>query len=443
MKKAILLSAGLLAGFAASAQISITGSTLTYNQDFNTLETGTTASDVLPFGWAIAEFGTSAANDDKYKGNDGSSNAGDTYSYGTTGSSERALGSLTSNSLTPTYGAMFTNNTGAAITGFTLSYTGEQWRLGNTAEHLDSLVFQYSVTATGVGDSGVLALWMDVPSLMFNSAVTSGTTAGPLDGNDPANRTNVTGTVTFLVPVPDGSSFVVRWVDTSIAGADDGLAIDDVTFTFNTATPPPVTYNPVVVSTDPADNATSVPVTTNPTVVFDRNVTAGTGSIYLHNSTTGGVQSFPATSPDVMVTGNTVTITGASLAADNDYYILMDSTAFDTAGYRIAGIYDSTQWNFSTSVVASVASVGGAKAPLAVLGVPANGNITLGFTLQHAGNLTIEVMDLNGRILRQAGINAQAGKQQYQISNLNLAAGTYIVRISNGKESGVVKTTLR
>ncbi|MFN2438799.1 MAG: hypothetical protein ABR503_06330, partial [Chitinophagaceae bacterium] len=103
----------------------------------------------------------------------GSSNSGDTYSFGTAGNGERAFGGLQTGNLIPTLGALFTNNSGNNITSLTISYMGEQWRLGsNTAGRLpDRLDFQYSLNATNLTNG----LWTDVDALDFNSPVLTGT----------------------------------------------------------------------------------------------------------------------------------------------------------------------------------------------------------------------------------------------------------------------------
>ena len=73
----------------------------TYTQNFDMLASAGT-SDVVPNGWAFAESGTNANT--LYTAGTGSGNSGDTYSFGASGSSERAFGTLRSGSLLPTIG---------------------------------------------------------------------------------------------------------------------------------------------------------------------------------------------------------------------------------------------------------------------------------------------------------------------------------------------------
>jgi len=213
---ALLVSAG-----PAFAQISITtfGSPVTEN--FNTLAiTGT--SSTLPAGWAFAEAGTNANT--TYSAGTGSSNAGDTWSYGASSVTERALGGLRSGSLVPIFGATFVNQTGSAITSLEIAYVGEQWRLG-TQNRNDRIDFQYSTDATSL----TTGTWTDVNPLDF---VTPNPTAtvGALDGNAIANRTALAFTISNL-GITNGATFWIRWTDLDATSADDGLAVDDFSLT--------------------------------------------------------------------------------------------------------------------------------------------------------------------------------------------------------------------
>lgn len=326
------------------SQISLTGSSLTYTQDFNSLSNSATPTNTLPTGWEIFETGTGAAADQMYIGNDGSGNGGNTYSYGAPSSTERALGSLASGSVLANFGAKFTNNTGTTITSLNLTYKGEQWRLGNTALHTDTLYFMYSTNATGVSDVG--ATWTPVIALNLQSIVTSGAATGAIDGD--INATVINSTIN--VSIANGSSLVIKWSDPNIIGSDDGLAIDSLTATFATGTPPPPSYRPIITALSPADNSTNVATTSNLAITFDRQVQKGTGNIYIINEATQATQMIDVTTTAVTVAGNVATITGITLAQSSLYHVMFDSTAFDTAGYKSYGIYDTVAWNFATVV---------------------------------------------------------------------------------------------
>ncbi|MFZ5883846.1 MAG: hypothetical protein ACOYYI_08725, partial [Chloroflexota bacterium] len=195
--------------------ISLTG--IPYTENFDTLASSGASSSV-PVGWEFIETGTNANT--TYTAGTGSNNTGDTYSFGSTGSPERAFGELTSASLMTTLGANFTNDTGAAITSMIIRYTGEQWRLGAVGR-TDRLDFQYSMDAASL-DTGT---WVDVDALDFVAPVTGGT-VGALDGNLSSNRTSMAYNLTGLT-IANGSSFWIRWKYLDVSNGDDGLAVDD------------------------------------------------------------------------------------------------------------------------------------------------------------------------------------------------------------------------
>jgi len=212
---------GLAAAHSVNGQcVSLTGTT--YTQDFNTLATSGTADvTTLPTGILFLEANTNANT--TYVADGGTGTAGNTYSYGTGTDTDRALGELTSGTLQSTLGACFTNNTGSSIASISLGYTGEQWRLGAADANIDRLDFQYSLNATALNNG----TWTDVDTLDFTSP--SNTTTGSKDGNAVGNRT-VFAPTSIALPggVANGATFFIRWLSTDIGGADDGLAIDDL-----------------------------------------------------------------------------------------------------------------------------------------------------------------------------------------------------------------------
>ncbi|WP_294091128.1 Calx-beta domain-containing protein [Sphingomonas sp.] len=232
------------------------------NENFDSLANSGTSS-LLPTDWFIAESGT--ASNTTYTAGTGSGNTGDTYSFGASGSNERALGSLLSSSLTPSFGVRFTNQTGSTITSLQIAYTGEQWRLGQSGRGADRLDFQYSTNATSL----TTGTWTDFNNLDFNSPVTTGT-VGALDGNATANRTALSSTITGL-NIAAGATVWLRWVDFNATGSDDGLAIDDFSIT---AFGPAPTENQVI--------------SLSPTTVSQAEGNSGTTAFTFTVSRTGG-----------------------------------------------------------------------------------------------------------------------------------------------------------
>jgi hypothetical protein len=218
----LLLAAALLISLAnanrCAAQLCGQLSGVNFTENFNTL--AATGSNQLPLGSEFA-FAESPGNL-TYTADDGSNSVGDTYSYGTTGSSDRAFGEITSATVVTTIGACFTNNTNHAITSLIIGYTGEEWRLGVADATVDRLDFQISTNATSL-NSGT---YLNVDALDFTTPANSG--AGAKNGNAAANRTVFAPfAITPASPIQPEQTFYIRWLSTNISGANDGLAIDD------------------------------------------------------------------------------------------------------------------------------------------------------------------------------------------------------------------------
>src|SRR5215470_8608063 len=210
---------------------SITALGATLTEDFDTLPvsgSATWTNDSTIPGWYHARTGTGTT----IVANDGSSTAGNLYSYGTGATTDRALGSLGSGNAAVGnifWGVRLRNNTGSTITSLDVSYTGEQWR--NSGAAAQTVSFSYLVGSPTV--TGSLAEFqlpgVAVPSLDFTSPVTGGT-AGALNGNLSANRLNLSFTITGL-NIPNGTEIMLRWSDPDHTGVDHGLAIDDLSVT--------------------------------------------------------------------------------------------------------------------------------------------------------------------------------------------------------------------
>jgi DNA/RNA endonuclease G (NUC1)/fibronectin type 3 domain-containing protein len=258
-----------------SVNLSALGSPVTENFDTLSNTAGSTTNTSLPTGWYFTETGGGARDNEQYAVDTGGSTTGDTYSYGSAAATDRALGELRSGTLVPLFGAKFTNNTGATITSLDVSYTGEQWRFGGVHSTVaDRLDFQYSVNATDVSTG----TYLDANALDFNPPVTTGT-AGALDGNAAANRTAISSTITGL-SIPAGATFFIRFSDVDATGADDGLAIDNVSVTPQ-GTPP----NNAPIITPPSDPAATVAQDAAP---FTIGLTGGDdNSIYNWSATPG------------------------------------------------------------------------------------------------------------------------------------------------------------
>ena len=428
--KNLLLAFTMLLGLIANAQtFSLTGTNPVYTQNFNTLDTiSATSSSNLPTGWSIFETGTSINVNNQYSGyvNTGNpASTGDTYSFwSSTNNNDISLGSLAANSISSHYGIKFTNSTGTTITSVSINYKGKQWRLGTSTQHSDSLLFLYSTIASNVNDNTTTANWISYNSLSLQSIIQLGT-IGFLDGNLNANNTTISGTIP--VSVPNGGSIVLKWVDKNISGNDDALAIDDLSINFTTSGSGTAVYNPIATAFSPNNGATNVATSANLSVTFDRNITANaSGNIYIKNLTDNTSLTKAATSNDVTISGKTVTIANAGLLQSKTYAIQIDSAAFDTAGYKYAGIYDTTTWKFKTAVPVNYA-------PTITTYMPANNTINvapgsiLSFTMSRVvtpGAGSIKIKELaSGTIQTIAANTTNIVNKTIFITNANIAFG--------------------
>ena len=230
---------GSLVTQSALAQVSLTTSGTPYTQPFDTLSASGSATwtnnSTIP-GWFHARTGTGTT----IVANDGSTNAGNLYSYGTGTATDRALGSLGSGNAAIGdlfWGVRLQNNTGATITSLDVSYIGEQWR--NSAGAAQTIAFSYLVGSPTV--TGSLAEFQSagvrVSALDFSSPITGGA-AGALNGNLAANRLSMSSSISGLA-IPNGTEVMLRWSDPDHTGPDHGLSIDQFSVTPNGALPSP------------------------------------------------------------------------------------------------------------------------------------------------------------------------------------------------------------
>ena len=230
-RAALLLCIGPLALSSAEAQVSLTTLGSPTTQSFDTLPASGSATwannSTIP-GWYHARTGTGTT----IVANDGASNSGNLYSYGTGTATDRALGSVGSSNAAAGnffYGIRLVNNTGSTITSLDISYVGEQWRNSAVAAH--TATFSYLVGSPTV--TGSLAEFQTagtaVSALDFTSPITGGT-ASALNGNLAANRTAISFSITGL-SIPNGTEVILRWSDPDQTGADHGLSIDDFSVT--------------------------------------------------------------------------------------------------------------------------------------------------------------------------------------------------------------------
>ena len=262
MKKSCLLiylaAVGVvsMSRLVATAQVSINAGT--YSQNFDAL--GSVAASwtnnvTLP-GWYASKGLGDTTN---YFAGSGSNTTGGMYSFGANGVgaiAERALGAVAASSVAYAFGVRLLNDTSLAQTNITLSYTGEEWRSGSTTNP-QTLEFTYQISSVPFTNSSS-GTWTVFSALSFVSPNLSGSTAA-LDGNAATNRQTFNQVLLTGVTVLPGQELFVRWRDVDDTGFDNGLAIDDLTLSFNTVTTPTapsITTQPQSQTVTQGDNVT-------------------------------------------------------------------------------------------------------------------------------------------------------------------------------------------
>ena len=198
-----------------------------YRQNFDALPAAGTSNwtdDSTLSGW-FAQRAVTTSTTTIISSNGGSSTGG-LYSFGTTGSTDRALGSIGSGGVgSLAWGVAFRNDTAGLLSFTSLSFIGEQWRSGGTTSAPQTVSFSYQ-TGSGAADltAGSDSAWTSLSSLNVTSPINNAA-SGALDGNDPANRLSVSSGLDLLLA--PGAWITFRWHDINHTGTDHGLAIDD------------------------------------------------------------------------------------------------------------------------------------------------------------------------------------------------------------------------
>ena len=459
----------------------------TYTQSFDLLSASGTANtwtdDSTLLGWYAAKSvaPTTVAT---YRADTGSGNAGALYSFGSSGNSDRALGTL--GSATPgnfAFGVLFENKSGGDLSLNAFSFFGEQWRNGGNAT-AQTMSFSYRISSSPIvafDASGVTPVdWTPLSSLNFTSPIAT-VTAAALDGNLSANREQKSATLGITLPSTQFIAF--RWFDANDAGSDHGLSIDDLELVYTTAGAPvgrnliwsPVTGvwdlsvqnwtevgipgTPVAFqSQDRATfddtglaNGSTVTITAAGVTIGNTKVTNTTGTYTFVGGAIGGSGSLTKTGAGKLVLSSANAYTGATTVTEGTVSISADDqlgAATAPLSIGATGTLETTG-SLTLNSTRPVSGSGTVKiAPSTTLQIagPANtGIITLsstgtlsfasaasaqigGFTIQDASNLaaTLPIL-LNGPFT-----TTNAAGTVTVTAALNLGAATRIFNIADG-----------
>ncbi len=278
IQKIFLLMISFLLINSNQAQILITASG-SNSENFDALintGSGTWTDNSTIANWYSQRFGTGTT----YSASTGSSNAGGLYSFGSTGATERALGSIGSNNAAVggfAHGVQLKNTSGGTVSNVQVSYTLEQWR--NSGTNVVNQLYCYYKKSTNRIDSlnppdtfhippvdiNAINGWTPISGLTLVAPISTGT-AGALDGNAAANRVSISG---FTIPgltLANNEFLMIKWDDSNHVTSDHGLGIDDVniSWTVSTTTVPSLSassltsFGPVCLNTTAGPNSFTI-----------------------------------------------------------------------------------------------------------------------------------------------------------------------------------------
>lgn len=359
-KPQYLLALGALLTAMSAEAIDFNGSP--YSQNFDGLIStgnvptvfgstiGTQAAIPALAGWSGVKSGGTGGTATNFAASDGAATSGGLYSYGTTGSTERALGAIASGSNAMTFGAGFTNTSGHTITSITVSFTAEFWRSSTAQQNV--LTFAYGFS----GGAATASNYLTHGSLTADS---DGNVVGPLPvssngtlvGNNTENKKTVS---VFLSGLnwENGTTLYLRWADVDNGGNDAGLSIDD----FSLVEGEPVDPNDVPIGT--LDN------------IFSASSFGGNAFTATNNAVFNG-------------SAATVNLSGAVTA---------NSLKFATSGYTLAGTgADSLALTSGKITVneGSTATVSGILTGTAGLSKEGDGTLLLSGSNTFSGTVTV------------------------------------------------------
>ncbi|MDE3252102.1 MAG: hypothetical protein KGO92_04800, partial [Bacteroidota bacterium] len=199
-------------------------------------------------GWQILQITGPKLN---FSPGTGSSTGNAIYSLGSSGASDRALGSLSTSTGIYAFGVLLTNQTGQLLNKINIRFTAEQWRKGGSGNRNTWTFFYKTGNISSIDEPDLIT---DSTGNFYSPVTTTG--AGALNGNLPENQQTVSIQLENLLWKP-GEQLLLRWNDADETGNDDALGIDDFQFAASLTIPAPVINQENVASL----NATTATIT--------------------------------------------------------------------------------------------------------------------------------------------------------------------------------------
>jgi len=239
---------------ARSSRAQTTPVTIVQGQYFESFDSMGASGTTYPAGWngyKITGLGNqltdgafiTGSTNPPFTVSNGGDNTGTIYNYGTTGASDRALGSVATATTTPGFGVVLENNAGRVLGGadILIAFRSEQWRSGSSNNDFEHWTFEWRTgdATLDVNDPSSVG-WTAVPALDLVELQNQNTSGSAIDGHAVGNFADISGTLAGLIWNP-GDRLVLRWLDSNSLGADAGMAIDRFSFWVFAPVPEPTT----------------------------------------------------------------------------------------------------------------------------------------------------------------------------------------------------------
>ena len=397
--------------------ITITSQNFSYSQNFNALNTSSTnvtwTDTTTVSGWY--------SNKTTYAAGTGSSTTGGLYSFGSTNSSDRSLGSVSSGaSGTIQYAVRFKNSIGASIASVTVQYVGEQWRDGGNIT-AQKIVAEYKINADSITNPGV---WTPVTQLDFTTPIATSTPRA-LDGNLSENKITKTATISFYVP--NGDEIWLRWTDVNDAGNDHGISIDDFSFVVNQIS------MPVELVSFTAESKNN-----NVALHWKTATEVNNYGFEIEKKWLGDELGSMQWETIGFVEGN-----GTTNAA-KEYSFTDKNLSSGRYLYRLKQIDRNGEFEYSQSVEVTINNTPKEFVLEQNYPNPFNPSTTIGFTLRETGLTSLKIYDAIGRevavLVNEVLESGVYHQKTFSLSHLS--SGIYIARLSSSGKTQVIKLIL-
>lgn len=190
-------------------------------------------------GWQVLQLSSNQPNTSFLTGT-GSGTGSGIYSFGLSGNTNRALGSLASGSGTYALGVVFENLTGSLLNKINIRLLATQWRKSGSG-NINNWRFSYQTRQLNSIDTNQLI--SDNRADLKSIHITTG--SATLNGHLPVNQYTIQVTLTDIVWKP-GEKLILRWDDQDETGNDDAMAIDDFSFTATAEISAPILSKPTI-----------------------------------------------------------------------------------------------------------------------------------------------------------------------------------------------------